>query len=161
MEAEGLTAANIVAYWQEAADSGMSRSRGATGFIGLGGDGGIAFWTFAVPGSVLAGFSGFAIERTGFIWFFVGTSLIGLPVALPLGLRLGQDWALNEAWDRSSGSPVLWRTVVDYHCSLARGFRCLRPSPHKLNQGQLLFFVFGLNGLLQRRLGMSPQNVYR
>ena len=89
-----------------------------------GGDGGTAFWTFAVtvsidgfayafasvvlitymstlasvdhaasqfglltslcafPGSVLAGFSGFAIERTGFIWFFVGTSLIGLPVAL-------------------------------------------------------------------------------
>lgn len=35
----------------------------------------------AFPGSVLAGFSGFAIERTGFTWFFVGTSLIGLPVA--------------------------------------------------------------------------------
>jgi MFS transporter, PAT family, beta-lactamase induction signal transducer AmpG len=89
-----------------------------------GGDGGTAFWTFAVtvgidgfayafasvvlitymstlasadhaasqfglltslcafPGSVLAGFSGFAIERTGFICFFIGTSLIGLPVAL-------------------------------------------------------------------------------
>jgi len=89
-----------------------------------GGDGGTAFWTFAVtvgidgfayafasvvlitymstlastdhaasqfglltslcafPGSVLAGFSGFAIERTGFTWFFIGTSLIGLPVAL-------------------------------------------------------------------------------
>jgi len=89
-----------------------------------GGDGGTAFWTFAIavgidgfayafasvvlitymstlasadhaasqfglltslcafPGSVLAGFSGFAIERTGFTWFFVGTSLIGLPVAL-------------------------------------------------------------------------------
>jgi MFS transporter, PAT family, beta-lactamase induction signal transducer AmpG len=89
-----------------------------------GGDGGTAFWTFAVtvsidgfayafaavvlitymstlastdhaasqfglltslcafPGSVLAGFSGFAIEHTGFTWFFVGTSLIGLPVAL-------------------------------------------------------------------------------
>jgi PAT family beta-lactamase induction signal transducer AmpG len=31
---------------------------------------------------VLAGFSGFAIERTGFTWFFIGTSLIGLPVAL-------------------------------------------------------------------------------
>ena len=31
---------------------------------------------------MLAGFSGFAIERTGFIWFFIGTSLIGLPVAL-------------------------------------------------------------------------------
>ncbi|WP_375465571.1 MFS transporter [uncultured Methylobacterium sp.] len=89
-----------------------------------GGDGGTAFWTFAVavgvdgfayafasvvlitymstlasadhaasqfglltslcafPGSVLAGFSGFAIERTGFTWFFVWTSLIGIPVAL-------------------------------------------------------------------------------
>ena len=31
---------------------------------------------------MLAGFSGFAIERTGFVWFFIGTSLIGLPVAL-------------------------------------------------------------------------------
>lgn len=89
-----------------------------------GGDGGTAFWTFAVtvgidgfayafasvvlitymstlastehaasqfglltslcafPGSILAGFSGFVIERTGFTWFFVGTSLIGVPVAL-------------------------------------------------------------------------------
>jgi hypothetical protein len=36
----------------------------------------------AFPGSVLAGFSGFAIEWTGFTWFFVATSLIGLPVAL-------------------------------------------------------------------------------
>lgn len=36
----------------------------------------------AFPGSVLAGFSGFAIERMGFTWFFVGTSLIGIPVAL-------------------------------------------------------------------------------
>ncbi|WP_019904372.1 MFS transporter [Methylobacterium sp. 77] len=89
-----------------------------------GGDGGTAFWTFAVtvgidgfayafasvvlitymstlasadhaasqfglltslcafPGSILAGFSGFVIERTGFTWFFIGTSLIGVPVAL-------------------------------------------------------------------------------
>ena len=89
-----------------------------------GGDGGKAFWTFAVtvgvdgfayafaavvlisymstlastehaasqfglltslcafPGSILAGFSGFAIEHTGFTWFFIGTSLIGVPVAL-------------------------------------------------------------------------------
>lgn len=36
----------------------------------------------AFPGSVLAGFSGFAIEHTGFTWFFVATSLIGLPVAV-------------------------------------------------------------------------------
>ncbi len=35
----------------------------------------------ALPGSVLAGFSGFVIEATGFPAFFVGTSLIGLPVA--------------------------------------------------------------------------------
>ena len=33
-------------------------------------------------GSLLAGFSGFVIEWTGFPWFFVGTSLIGVPVAL-------------------------------------------------------------------------------
>ncbi|MDP4025954.1 MFS transporter [Methylobacterium sp. NEAU 140] len=36
----------------------------------------------ALPGSLLAGFSGFVIEATGFAWFFVGTSLIGVPVAL-------------------------------------------------------------------------------
>jgi PAT family beta-lactamase induction signal transducer AmpG len=89
-----------------------------------GGDGGRAFWTFAItvgidgfayafasvvlitymstlasaehaasqfglltslcafPGSVLAGFSGFIVERTGFPLFFVLTSLIGVPVAL-------------------------------------------------------------------------------
>lgn len=35
----------------------------------------------ALPGSVLAGFSGFVIEETGFPLFFVGTALIGLPVA--------------------------------------------------------------------------------
>jgi MFS transporter, PAT family, beta-lactamase induction signal transducer AmpG len=36
----------------------------------------------ALPGSLLAGASGFVIERTGFQDFFVGTSLIGIPVAL-------------------------------------------------------------------------------
>src|SRR5262249_60214070 len=36
----------------------------------------------AFPGSILAGFSGFAIEHTGFVWFFIWTSLIGIPVAL-------------------------------------------------------------------------------
>ena len=36
----------------------------------------------ALPGSLLAGFSGFAVKHLGFEWFFVGTSLIGLPVAL-------------------------------------------------------------------------------
>ena len=52
-------------------------------------------------------------------------------------------------------SPVLWRTVVNYHCSLARGFRCLRPSPHKLNQGQLLFFVFWI----ERPVAAPPRHV--
>ncbi|MGI4801112.1 MAG: MFS transporter, partial [Janthinobacterium lividum] len=36
----------------------------------------------AFPGSILAGGSGFLIAQLGFTWFFVGTSLIGLPVAL-------------------------------------------------------------------------------
>jgi PAT family beta-lactamase induction signal transducer AmpG len=36
----------------------------------------------ALPGSVLAGGSGFLIERLGFEWFFVATSLIGVPVAV-------------------------------------------------------------------------------
>ena len=36
----------------------------------------------ALPGSLLAGTSGFIIQHSGFPWFFVGTSLIGLPVAL-------------------------------------------------------------------------------
>jgi PAT family beta-lactamase induction signal transducer AmpG len=36
----------------------------------------------AFPGSILAGFSGFLIERMSFEWFFAGTSLIGVPVAM-------------------------------------------------------------------------------
>ncbi|MBV9654657.1 MAG: MFS transporter [Acetobacteraceae bacterium] len=36
----------------------------------------------AFPGSLLAGTSGFLIERLGFEWFFVATSLIGAPVAV-------------------------------------------------------------------------------
>jgi PAT family beta-lactamase induction signal transducer AmpG len=36
----------------------------------------------AFPGSILAGASGFIIERVSFHWFFIGTSLIGVPVAL-------------------------------------------------------------------------------
>lgn len=35
----------------------------------------------AFPGSILAGTSGFVVERTGFELFFTGTSLIGIPVA--------------------------------------------------------------------------------
>jgi MFS transporter, PAT family, beta-lactamase induction signal transducer AmpG len=36
----------------------------------------------ALPGSILAGASGFIIERMSFEWFFVATSLIGAPVAI-------------------------------------------------------------------------------
>ncbi len=36
----------------------------------------------ALPGSVLAGASGFIIKQTGFPNFFIGTSLMGIPVAL-------------------------------------------------------------------------------
>jgi MFS transporter, PAT family, beta-lactamase induction signal transducer AmpG len=36
----------------------------------------------ALPGSFLAAGSGFIIERLGFVWFFIGTSLIGIPVAI-------------------------------------------------------------------------------
>lgn len=36
----------------------------------------------ALPGSLLAGTSGFVIEDIGFEWFFVATSLIGIPVAI-------------------------------------------------------------------------------
>lgn len=36
----------------------------------------------ALPGSLLAGTSGFVIDDVGFAWFFVGTALIGAPVAL-------------------------------------------------------------------------------
>ena len=36
----------------------------------------------AFPGSVLAGTSGFAVERLGFVHFFLATSLVGLPVAI-------------------------------------------------------------------------------
>jgi MFS transporter, PAT family, beta-lactamase induction signal transducer AmpG len=36
----------------------------------------------ALPGSLLAGTSGFVIKQTGFVAFFAGTSLLGIPVAL-------------------------------------------------------------------------------
>ena len=36
----------------------------------------------ALPGSLLAGASGFIIEDVGFAWFFVGTALLGVPVAI-------------------------------------------------------------------------------
>ena len=36
----------------------------------------------ALPGSLLAGASGFIIADVGFAWFFVGTALLGVPVAI-------------------------------------------------------------------------------
>ena len=36
----------------------------------------------ALPGSLIAGASGFVIEQVSFEWFFVATSLIGIPVAV-------------------------------------------------------------------------------
>ncbi len=36
----------------------------------------------ALPGSLIAGTSGFIVEKIGFVHFFIGTSLIGIPVAL-------------------------------------------------------------------------------
>ncbi len=36
----------------------------------------------ALPGNLLAGTSGFIIERVGFEWFFIATSMIGAPVAI-------------------------------------------------------------------------------
>ncbi|MCK2056868.1 MFS transporter [Methylobacterium sp. 37f] len=56
----------------------------------------------AFPGSVLAGFSGFAIEHTGFTWFFVATSLIGLPVAA-LAVYV---WAKVGISDESASRPA-------------------------------------------------------
>ena len=50
----------------------------------------------AFPGSILAGLSGFAAERSGFPLFFVGTSLIGVPVAL-LAVWVWRHHALEEA----------------------------------------------------------------
>ncbi|WP_370692898.1 hypothetical protein [Methylobacterium sp.] len=58
-------------------------------------------WLCAFPGSVLAGFSGLAIERTGFTWFFVGTSMIGLLVAL-LAVYV---WAKIGIFDESAPRP--------------------------------------------------------
>jgi PAT family beta-lactamase induction signal transducer AmpG len=36
----------------------------------------------ALPGSLLAGTSGFVIKHVGFVDFFIGTSLLGIPIAL-------------------------------------------------------------------------------
>lgn len=54
----------------------------------------------AIPGSMLAAVSGFAVESVGFTWFFVGTSLIGLPVAI-LCLYV---WSVDARVRRASAS---------------------------------------------------------
>lgn len=60
----------------------------------------------ALPGSLLAGASGFIIKETGFATFFVGASLMGLPVALLAWWvwreqeRLGRDMLLETSPER-------------------------------------------------------------
>jgi len=51
----------------------------------------------ALPGSLLAGASGFLVKRLGFEVFFVGTSLIGIPVAL----------LAYFVWRRHAPAPVM------------------------------------------------------
>ncbi len=53
----------------------------------------------ALPGSLLAGTSGFVIERLGFEWFFVATSLIGVPVAVLC-------WYVRRLQERTEPQPV-------------------------------------------------------
>ncbi|MGU3420300.1 AmpG family muropeptide MFS transporter [Methylobacterium sp. D54C] len=59
----------------------------------------------ALPGSLLAGFSGFVIEWTGFAWFFVGTSLIGVPVALLCLLVARRHGPMEPAADAAGDAP--------------------------------------------------------
>jgi PAT family beta-lactamase induction signal transducer AmpG len=60
----------------------------------------------ALPGSLLAGASGFIIKETGFATFFVGASLMGLPVALLAWWvwreqeRLGRDMLAETSPER-------------------------------------------------------------
>ncbi len=53
----------------------------------------------ALPGSLVAGSSGFIIERLGFPWFFIATSTIGVPVALLC-------WYVWRLQDRTRMQPV-------------------------------------------------------
>ncbi len=53
----------------------------------------------ALPGSLLAGASGFIIESLGFEWFSVATSLIGIPVALSV-------WYVQRLQERTRPQPV-------------------------------------------------------
>jgi len=53
----------------------------------------------ALPGSLLAGASGFIIESLGFEWFFVATSLIGVPVAVSV-------WYVQRLQERTRPQPA-------------------------------------------------------
>ncbi len=55
----------------------------------------------ALPGSFIAGSSGFVIEQLGFAWFFVTTSLIGAPVAI----LCWYVWRLQERVGERSCQP--------------------------------------------------------
>ncbi len=54
----------------------------------------------ALPGSLLAGASGFIIESLSFEWFFIATSLIGVPVAVSV-------WYVQRLQERTRSQPVL------------------------------------------------------
>jgi len=53
----------------------------------------------ALPGSLLAGASGFIIESLGFEWFFIATSLIGVPVAVSV-------WYVQRLHERMRPQPA-------------------------------------------------------
>ena len=53
----------------------------------------------ALPGSLLAGASGFIIESLGFEWFFIATSLIGVPVAVLV-------WHVQRLQERTRPQPA-------------------------------------------------------
>ena len=55
----------------------------------------------AFPGSIIAGLSGFVIERLGFTHFFILTSLIGVPVAL----LCGWVWRMQSAMQPAAAEP--------------------------------------------------------
>jgi PAT family beta-lactamase induction signal transducer AmpG len=59
----------------------------------------------ALPGFILAGFSGLIVERTGFVAFFTFTSLIGLPVAL-LCYWLWRHHHDAFSLDHAPGAPI-------------------------------------------------------
>jgi PAT family beta-lactamase induction signal transducer AmpG len=46
---------------------------------------------YALPGKILMGGSGFVVDQAGYPWFFVYTSLLGLPALLLLWLVVRQS----------------------------------------------------------------------